>query len=177
MSDATPPDGADQNCPPQFYAIALGSNKRHPHFGDPRGVLRAAISTLDDTASMSVIATAPIVDSAPIGPSLRRYANSAAIIETPLSPPDLLATLKAVERQFGQRRGQRWAARVLDLDIILWSGGIWDDSNLSIPHRHWRERRFVTDPLCTIAPGWRDPLCGLTVQQIAHRLCYRKGKR
>ena len=177
MSDASPPDFTDPDIPMNIYAIALGSNKRHACFGDPRSILRAAIAALDDTASICVIATAPIVDSAPIGPSLRRYANSAAIIESPLAPAGLLDALKAVERRFGQRRGQRWAARVLDLDIILWNGGLWNDSHLSIPHPHWRARRFVADPLSAIAPSWRDPLCWLTVQQIAHRLRYRKGKR
>lgn len=71
-----------------------------------------------------VEAAAPIMSSAPIGPSLRRYANSAVLIATDLPPDELLGLLKDIERRFGRsRRGQRWSSRVLDLDLVLWSGG------------------------------------------------------
>ena len=70
----------------------------------------------------------------------------------------------------GRRRGQRWGDRVLDLDIILWSGGVWRSADLKIPHPAFTQRRFVLDPACTIAADWRDPLSGLTVAQAQARL-------
>ena len=109
--------------------------------------------------------------SRPIGPSIRSYANGAAIIETPLDPMDLLDHLKSIERDFGRRSGgQRWRARVLDLDILLWSGGAFADEALCIPHREMRRRAFVLGPLAGIAPDWRDPLTGLSVRHLKARL-------
>ena len=104
-----------------------------------------------------------------MGPSLRRYANAVALIQTDEAPPALLARLKAIERAFGRRAGRRWGARVLDLDIILWSEGAWAGPGLTVPHPQFRLRRFVLDPLSAIVPAWRDPLTGRSVRQLAYR--------
>jgi 2-amino-4-hydroxy-6-hydroxymethyldihydropteridine diphosphokinase len=149
-----------------IYAIALGSNRRHGRHGRPEHVLAAAMDMLD----LNVVARSKTIRSRPLGPSQRDYANAVALIATPLDPPALLAHLKAIERAFGRRRARRWAARVLDLDIILWSGGIWTSASLSIPHQNFCYRKFVLTPLSTIAPGWRDPLSGLTIRHLKARL-------
>jgi 2-amino-4-hydroxy-6-hydroxymethyldihydropteridine diphosphokinase len=151
----------------QRYLIALGSNMRHVRHGSPRRVLLAAAARLPGR----VEALAPIIASPPLGPSLRRYANSAAVLRTDLMPEALLMALKAIEREFGRRAGgQRWASRVLDLDIVLWSGGAWASRRLTVPHPAFRKRHFVLDPACRIAPGWRDPLSGLSVRQLLAQL-------
>lgn len=134
-----------------FYAIGLGSNQPHGRYGTPVRILEQVLSELDPVASSGIVETAPI------GPSLRTFANAAALIESPLSPPELLHQLKAIERRFGRRRGRRWGARVLDLDILLWSGGCWSSAALTIPHRHLTERLFALEPLGQIAPDWRIP--------------------
>ena len=120
---------------------------------------------------MRVLAAAPAIETDPIGPSIRRYANSAAVIETDIEPEALLALLKRIEHDFGRRPGgQRWRARVLDLDVVLWSGGAYASADLTIPHPLFRTRAFVLAPAATIAPAWRDPLTGLTVRQLNARL-------
>ncbi|HTG37280.1 2-amino-4-hydroxy-6-hydroxymethyldihydropteridine diphosphokinase, partial [Sphingomonas sp.] len=93
------------------YLIALGSNRPSRH-GSPVATVRAAAGLLPGR----VTAMSPVIDSAPIGPSIRRYANATLLLESELSPPALLAALKAIERDFGRRRGRRWGRRVLDLD-------------------------------------------------------------
>lgn len=113
---------------------------------------------------------APIVDSAPLGPSTRTFANSAVLIESDATPPELLARLKAIERAFGRRPGRRWGARVIDLDIILWSGGAWRSPALTIPHPSFRQRAFVLGPAAAIAPGWCVPGSALTMRQLHARL-------
>ena len=154
----------------ETYLIALGSNRRHHRYGTPERVLAAALEALE-AAGIEVTARGPIIRSAPIGPSLRRYANSAALVETRLSPPDLLAAFKAIERAFGRtRRGQRWSSRVLDLDIILWRGGCWSARDLTVPHRLFAVRDFVLKPALTIAGEWRDPITNLTLRQLSARL-------
>lgn len=118
-----------------------------------------------------VTAVAPVLTSDPVGPSLRSYANGAALLETALEPQELLAALKRIERQFGRTtRGQRWSSRVIDLDIVLWSGGCFGAPGLVVPHRLFRERGFVLGPGRAIAPGWRDPVSGLTMRQLHARL-------
>lgn len=148
--------------------VALGSNRRHGRHGGPATVLAAALDALD-AAGIAVRARSPTMETAPLGPGGRRYANAAALVETALPPPDLLAALKRIERAFGRRPGRRWGARVLDLDIALWSGGAWTGPALLIPHPRLAERRFVLDPLCAIAPGWRLPH-GPSMRQLRARL-------
>jgi len=152
------------------YLIALGSNRRHHRLGDPRQVLLAALAALE-ARGITVLRAAPVITSAPIGPSLRRYANSAALVNTMLAPDELLGALKAIERAFGRTRGgQRWSSRVLDLDIVLWAGGAWSSPGLTVPHVAFRERDFVLRPAAQIAPRWRDPLGGRSLRQLAARL-------
>ena len=155
---------------PHCYLIALGSNVRHHRFGPPEQVLDAALAELK-RRGIKVKAAGPIVRSAPVGPSLRRYANSAALVKWRGSPQELLHELKAIERSFGRRAGgQRWTSRVLDLDIVLWSGGAWSSADLTVPHLLFRQRDFVLRPAAGIAPQWRDPVTGLTLRQLAARL-------
>ena len=154
------------------YLIALGSNQRMPLFGGPEQVLEQAIAALE-TADVDVFAVSPTMRSAAIGPSRRCYANAAAIIATDLPPPALLAYLQSIEAHFGRiRRGQEWQARTLDLDIILWSGGLWSSHNppLAIPHYALHDRAFVLGPARQIAADWRDPLSNLSIAQLFHRL-------
>ena len=155
---------------PQRYLIALGSNQRHHRHGPPPQVLRAALDALM-VAGLQVEAVAPVLSSAPIGPSLRRYANGAALVATDLLPDDLLRLLKQVERDFGRRRGgQRWSARVLDLDLVLWSGGAWSSPGLTVPHIAYRDRDFVLAPVLAVAADWRDPVSNLSIRQLKARL-------
>ncbi len=143
------------------YAVALGSNRRGLH-GAPEREIAAALEALGD-----VVARSPTVASAPLGPSNRRYANAVALIETQEDPAALLVRLKRIERAFGRRPGRRWGSRVLDLDIILWSGGVWSSPGLTVPHAAFRTRGFVLGPLSALVPKWRDPLTHRTIRQLA----------
>ena len=158
---------------PARYLIALGSNVPHPRHGPPPRVLHAALAALTD-GGLRVIAASPVIASAPVGPSRRRYANGAALVESPLAPPALLALLQGIEAAFGRnRRGQRWRARTLDLDIVLWSGGVWRSRSLTVPHPRYRTRDFVLGPAARIASAWRDPATGLTLAHQRARLTRR----
>jgi 2-amino-4-hydroxy-6-hydroxymethyldihydropteridine diphosphokinase len=149
------------------YALALGSNRQHGRHGPPAAVLRAAIAQLGALGTVKAISR--IRDTPPLGPSARRYANAGVILSTDLQPQDLLAAVKQLERDFGRRRGVRWGARVLDIDLILWSAGSWSRRGLTLPHPSFRVRRFVLDPLRDIAPDWRDPVTALTIRQLHAR--------
>ena len=145
------------------YAIALGSNRRSRH-GSPAQTLEAVL------AGLRPVATSRIRHTPALGPAGRGFANAIAIVESDLDPDELLAELKAMERAFGRRPGRRWGPRVLDLDIILGSGGAWGGPGPIVPHPEFRNRAFVLKPLAELAPDWRDPVSGLTVRQLLCRL-------
>jgi 2-amino-4-hydroxy-6-hydroxymethyldihydropteridine diphosphokinase len=144
----------------------MGSNMRHVRHGGPKQVLRAAVAAMA-VAGIEVLSASRVYRTAPLGPSRRTYANAAAVVRTELEPPDLLIALQSIEAKFGRcRRGQRWTARVLDLDIVLWSEGAWSGPSLTIPHVAFRERAFVLRPASEVAAQWRDPITGRTVGQL-----------
>lgn len=150
------------------YALALGSNRPLSAKRTPRAIVQEAASRLGEIGR--IVATGPILTTEPIGPSLREYANSALLIESRLTPPDMLRALKAIEADLGRRRHRRWGARTIDIDIILWSGGRWSNRWLHIPHRAFRTRDFVLSPLLAIGPRWSDPLSGLAIRHLHARL-------
>jgi len=136
-------------------------------------VIAAALAALA-AEGVHIVRISPIIRTAALGPAGRGFANAAAIVESELDPPALLALLKRTERAFGRRRGRRWGPRVLDLDIILWSGGAWHGNGLTVPHREFPTRAFVLDPLARIAPDWRHPVSGRTVRQMRVRLARKR---
>ena len=151
-----------------LYALALGSNRPLSGKRTPKVLVQEAAVSLRRVGR--VLAMAPTLTSSPIGPSLREYANSALLIESNLWPSAMLRALKMIEAGLGRRRHRRWGARSIDIDIILWSGGRWESRTLHIPHPAFRTRAFVLSPLCAIAPGWRDPVSGLSIRQLQARL-------
>ena len=155
-----------------LYAIAIGSNRPHGSFGRPAGVVEAAIARLD--GEFGLFDASPIVLNAAHGGAGRDFANAVALIESSVDPPEMLSRLKRLEREFGRRSGRRWGTRVLDLDIVLWSGGKWRSRRLTIPHARLERRSFVLQPLTAIAPGWR--VGALTIRHLTHRLARRAAR-
>jgi len=157
-----------------LYAIAIGSNRPHGRHGRPPQVVAAAITRLD--RDFGLFDASVILLNKADGGAGRDFANAVALVESALPPPDMLGALKAIERDFGRRSGRRWGSRVLDLDIIAWSGGAWRSRGLTVPHPSAAERSFVILPLAAIAPGWRLKN-GLTARHLAHRLARGRPRR
>lgn len=130
---------------------------------------------MEELAALGTVTVrSPVLETAPLGPSSRRYANAAVLLETELDPHALLAGLQWMEAEFGRRRWRRWGERVLDLDIVLWSAGAVTSPLLAIPHPAYRERAFVLGPASVIARRWRDPHTGLTLAQTKARLTRKR---
>ena len=142
-------------------AIALGSN-----LGDRDGYLRSAIAALHPSIENLRVST--FHDTAPVGVGPQpTFLNATAVGETSLSARAVLGTLLAVERDLGRERPFPGAPRTLDLDLILYGDAIIDEApSLIVPHPRFRERRFVLEPLSEIAPDWRDPVTGRTVEEL-----------
>jgi 2-amino-4-hydroxy-6-hydroxymethyldihydropteridine diphosphokinase len=149
-----------------LYAIAIGSNRPHGRHGGPPAVVEAAIARLD--RDFGLFDASPIILNRAHGDAGRDFANAVALIESDLDPPAMLGRLKALEAEFGRRPGKRWGPRVLDLDMVLWSGGEFRSRRLTIPHPQLATRNFVLQPLAAIAPSWR--VQARTIRQLADRL-------
>lgn len=150
-----------------LYAIAIGSNRLHGRFGRPAGVVEAAIARLDQ--EFGLFDASPIILNPAHGGAGRDFANAVALVESSLDPRQMLDGLKQIEREFGRRSGRRWGPRVLDLDVVLWSGGRFRSRGLTIPHIQIGKRAFVLQPLAAIAPAWRIE-GSLTARHLAQRL-------
>ena len=157
-----------------LYAIAIGSNRSHGRHGRPAGVVAAAIARLD--MEFGLFDSSPVILNPAQGRAGRDFANAVALVESACEPEEVLGRLKAIEREFGRRRGRRWGPRVLDLDIILWSGGAVRSRHLKVPHPQLEKRGFVLHPLAAIAPGWRVR-GGLAARHLAHRLAQPRPRR
>ena len=155
---------------PHLYAIAIGSNRPHGRHGRPSGVISAAIAELD--RAFTLFDASPIILNPASGGAGRDFANAVALVESGLEPDAMLGALKRQERAFGRRPGRRWGPRVLDLDLLLWSGGDYQDRRLRIPHKALESREFMLRPLAGIAPNWRVR-GALSTRHLAYRLARR----
>lgn len=142
-------------------AIALGSN-----LGDSRSILEAALETLAATPDITVEARSSWYQTVAVGPPQPNYINGCALLQVQSSPQQLLETLLGIEIQFGRVRRERWGARSLDLDLLLYDDLIFDTPTLQLPHPRMRERAFVLVPLAQIAPQWIEPVSRKVIAQL-----------
>ena len=150
--------------PAEAVYIGIGSN-----LGDPITFVTEAISGLDAIPNCSLIKQSSLYRSEPLGDiSQDDYINAVALIHTGLTPMALLLELQAIEQAFYRQRdpAQKWAARTLDLDIILFGNKTINDSHLTIPHRDLALRQFVLQPLFEIAGDLYIPGVGSIVYLI-----------
>lgn len=146
-------------------AIALGSN-----LGDSRSILVSAINRLQMHPQIEILAVSNWYLTKPIGPPQPDYLNGCVTIRTSLTPLELLRVLQAIEAEFGRVRQERWGARTLDLDLLLYETQIIDAPTLQLPHPRMVERAFVLVPLAEIAPDWIEPRSGQSIAVLANKL-------
>jgi 2-amino-4-hydroxy-6-hydroxymethyldihydropteridine diphosphokinase len=164
---AKPPVGGVR----KMILLGLGGNLPSVEFGPPRATLEAALDALA-AAGIGIrqrsrwYRTTPVPDD-----GQPHYVNGVAQIETTLPASDLLALLLQTERRFGRVRSQRWAPRILDLDLLAYhhhttAAGAAPAGSPILPHPRLHERAFVLVPLTEIAPAWKHPRLGLTASEL-----------
>lgn len=146
--------------------IGLGSN-----LSEPTQQLTSALSAIDELADTKIVKCSSLYSSKPMGPQDQPdYVNAVAQLQSGLAPLNLLSALQKIEYSHGRTRdGQRWTARTLDLDILLYDDKIISLPDLIVPHAGMKEREFVLYPLFEIAPELRLP-CGNSLKSILHRV-------
>lgn len=150
-------------------AIALGSN-----LGDRAWYLRSALEALRKV--LTDLRPSTFYETVPVGVGEQpMFLNAAAIGHTRLSPQDLMLALLDIERRLGRERPHPGAARVIDLDLVLYGDTVMSTASVSVPHPRFRDRLFVLDPLCELAPEWIDPVTGESLAGLRARLLPRQA--
>ncbi len=153
--------------------ISLGSN-----LGDRGRQLRQAIEFLGTHEGLRMRAASSLVETKPIGGPAGQgaFLNAAVAVETSLSPAQLHASMRTLEKQMGRTRKIRWDARTLDLDLLLYDDVIVATDQLVVPHPRMTFRRFVLEPAAEIAADMVHPQTGWTIgrhlQHLNHSANY-----
>lgn len=150
--------------------LGLGSN-----LSTPVQQLQQAIISLKELPKTHLLQTSSAYHSAPMGPADQPdYVNAVVRLATLLSPTELLSHCQQIELAQGrQRKGLRWGARTLDIDILLFNDQIIDTTALTIPHCGMKQREFVLYPLAEISPDLKLP-CGNLLKSVLET-CPRRG--
>ena len=156
--------------------IALGANLPSKH-GTPAQALEAAKRAME-ARGLSIIDSSETIQTPawpdPLGPP---YANCVVSITFssgpvsknpagPLGPQALLDVLHEIEHEFGRKRREKNASRVIDLDLIAYNDMVLSEEGLQIPHPRMHTRGFVLYPLVEIAPHWTHPVLQKTASEL-----------
>ena len=141
---------------PVHAFVALGAN-----LDDPADQVERAFPELARLPRTRLLARSSLYLTKPVGYTEQPdFINAVALIETTLSPRQLLDQLLAIEQRHGRRREFRNAPRTLDLDLLLYGALVMHEPGLTLPHPRMHERAFVLAPLLEIAPACIIPAVG-----------------
>jgi 2-amino-4-hydroxy-6-hydroxymethyldihydropteridine diphosphokinase len=159
--------------------IGIGANLSSPRFGEPIDTCEAALEALKGM-NIRILGRSQWYHSAPVPLSDQPwYVNGVARIETSAEATDVLKTLLSLESRFGRQRRTPGSPRIIDLDLLDYRGIVkgWgmeankkDKASLILPHPRMHERAFVLAPLSELAPNWRHPVLGKTIEALKSSL-------
>ena len=134
--------------------VGLGSN-----LGDKSGFLLEAVQAISRLPGTKITGISAIYASKPENglSDQEDYQNMAVKVDTGMSPMALLGACLGIEASMGRVRAAKGAARVIDLDLLLYEGVKNESFELSLPHPRLLQRAFVLLPLKELYPAGRAP--------------------
>lgn len=150
--------------------ISMGSN-----LGDRLAILTAARQRIAGWPGVHIAARSPVYETEPVGVQEQfrhlPFLNAVLALESPWDVHEWHQHLRELENELGRKRSlDRYAPRAIDLDIICAGSACVQSGGLVIPHEHWRERRFVVQPLADIRPELVIPGETQTVRHVLETL-------
>jgi 2-amino-4-hydroxy-6-hydroxymethyldihydropteridine diphosphokinase len=144
--------------------IGLGSN-----LANPAEQIKSARNAITQIAGVRELGFSSLYHSPPMGPQDQPdYVNAVMCVATGLAPMDLLRCLQRIENDQGRvRKAERWGARTLDLDMLIYGDQVIELPDLVVPHPGLAERAFVLYPLHEIAPQLLVPGKGNIAELLA----------
>jgi 2-amino-4-hydroxy-6-hydroxymethyldihydropteridine diphosphokinase len=128
--------------------LGLGSN-----IGDREQQLQQALKRLTEHADICIVAISNIYETKPVGDSDQPdFLNMTAMVETSLTPIELLKRCLSVETDMGRVRTRRWGPRIIDVDLLIFNDITLETPELRLPHPEIVNRSFVLIPLNDIVP-------------------------
>lgn len=153
--------------------LALGAN-----LGDRAATLDAAVKRIKKLDGVTNAKPSHWHASTPVGGPAGQgeFLNGAMRLSTTLSPPELLDGLQAIESELGRERRVRWAARTVDIDVLLFGDQVIDRDQLEIPHPRMTFRPFVMAPAVEIAGDLCHPQLETTLADLWRQLRYGEDR-
>jgi 2-amino-4-hydroxy-6-hydroxymethyldihydropteridine diphosphokinase len=150
--------------------LLIGGNE-----GDSVARLAEARENIEKEAG-PILRSSSLYETAPWGRTDQAdFINQALSVATPLGAQELMSALLRIEQRMGRRRKEKWASRIIDIDILFFNDGITDLPGLRIPHPEIQNRRFALAPMDEIAPDHIHPVLGISIRELLAD-CPDRGK-
>lgn len=147
--------------------ISFGSN-----LGDRRERVVAAAQQVVAWEACQDFAASRLFETPPIGGpgGQEPFLNAVAAFNTEAHASEVLRRLQSIEQELGRRREVRWAARSIDLDVVLHGDLIGGHQHLVVPHPRYTARTFILTPALDVAGHYHDPRFGWTLERLSEHL-------
>ncbi len=143
---------------PRVY-VAAGSNI------DPQANLARAQTQL--ARVLGSLTVSPWYRNAAVGFTGEDFVNFVFGFESQLDVHQLQLQLRQVEALCGRPpNAPKWAARAMDLDILLYGELVLDEPQLQLPRPDLLLRPYMLGPLADIAPDLRHPTQARSIAQL-----------
>lgn len=152
LRENAPHEAIESEATAMSVFLGLGSN-----LGERRQNLAHALEKLEqrgiESRRVSPIVESPAMLPAGAPPEWNLpFLNLVTEVTTDMRPSGVLHAIKDIESGFGREGNERWAPRLIDIDILLWGDHQIDESDLRVPHPGMHERSFVVTPLVALEP-------------------------
>jgi len=150
---------------PVMACVALGAN-----LGDAVATVQQALRDVAGLPKTQLVKASSLYRSAPHEAQGPDFINAVALVQTALTPLELLHALQALERQSGRERPFKNAPRTLDLDVIFYGNVVLTTPELMLPHPRCHERAFVLQPLAEV---WPERVSAAQLAAVQHQVIQR----